>query len=64
MLRQSKSIQGRYYSGIWVNESGQDQSFGLDATYEDEVWIHKYTYKTGRVTALGQCILEHVKSED
>ena len=37
MLRHYKSIQGEYDSGIRVNEVGKDKSFGLDATYDDEI---------------------------
>ena len=37
MLRQSEAIQGEDDSGTRVNEAGQDRSFGLDTTYEDEV---------------------------
>ena len=47
-----------------MNESGQDQSFGLDVTYEDEVWRHKSNLKTGWINTLVQWILAHVKSED
>ena len=36
-LRKSKAIQGEDDSGTRVNEAGQDRSFGLDTTYEDEV---------------------------
>ena len=37
VLRQSKSIQGKDDDGIRVDEAGQDKSFGLDVTDEDEV---------------------------
>ena len=64
MLRQYTAIQGEDDPGIRVNEAGQDQSFGLDVTYEDEVWRHKSNLKTGWINTLVQWILAHVKSED